>query len=164
MSSKCFCSVIISTLSLSACFSLWDSLPYLQRGGSQQRSEYTVISNLFTASVSISKFKFIRLLIIVVVLLLLMGVAYFRLFCSTRIAPTCGTFPFVAATVTISPRVFSAMFAVISRGTVFIATAATSTTISVTISSSPSVAIIRAAAAIAANRVVLLRFCIESQA
>lgn len=149
------------------------SSPYLQRSGTQQRGEYTVICNLLATtaaarSLSIAKFKLFRLLIVVVLLLLLVGVANFHRFCSTRIARR-GTLPFAVAT-TVFPLRFPT---VIPWGThVFVATAATSATASVTataiaIASSPSVAIVRAVvvvAAIAADRVVLLGFCIESQA
>lgn len=138
-------------------------MPYLQRGGPQQRREYTVICNLFAAST----LKLFRLLIVIV--LLLLGVAYFRRrFCSTRIATR--TLPLSSSAILPGPRVIT----LIPRGAVFV-TIATAATTSASVSAiaataasvSPSVvAIVRtiAAAAIAADRVVLLRFCIESQA
>lgn len=141
-------------------------LPYLQRGGSQQRREYTVICNLFAASTA--NLKLFRLLIVIV--LLLLGVAYFRRFCSTRIATR--TLP-LATVSTVFPRAIVTLFAaLIPRGTVFVtaAAAATSATVSAiattatATSVSPSVVAIVRATAIAADRVVLLRFCIESQA
>lgn len=146
------------------------SSPYLQRGGSQQRGEYTVICNLFATAaaaasraLSIAKFKLFRLLIVVVLLLLLLvGVANHHRFCSTRIAR--GTFPLAVVATTVFPLRFPT--AVTSWGTyVFVATAATSAT-AIAFSTTPSVAIVRAvvAATIATDRVVLLRFCIESQA
>lgn len=138
-------------------------MPYLQRGGSQQRCEYTVICNLFAAS----NLKLFRLLVVIV---LLLGVAYFRRFCSTRIATR--TLP-LATVATVFPRpIVTLSAALIPRGTVFVtaaataAIAATSTTVSAiaATSVSPSVVAIVRATAVAADRVVLLRFCIESQA
>lgn len=135
-------------------------LPYLQRGGPQQRREYTVICNLFAAST----LKLFRLLIVIV---LLLGVAYFRRFCSTRIAT--GTLPLATVSTILSrPIVTVSAATFLPWRTVFvtIATAATSATVTaIAAAVSPSVvAIVRATAAIAADRVVLLRFCIESQA